>query len=113
VEEPPGSAGLRVAEARDESSVDDREDCALCFRRCVCCLIEESSHLTIAPWIGAITHRLCRLIWKILHQRVRYEERGPAVSTEAKKVRARKMFRELRSLGYRVELLPAASSNPA
>ena len=36
-----------------------------------------------------ITDRLCRLIWKILHKRVRYEERGPAVSEEAKKVRAR------------------------
>jgi transposase len=32
-----------------------------------------------AQAIGAITHRLCRLIWKILHERVRYEERGPAV----------------------------------
>jgi hypothetical protein len=60
-----------------------------------------------------ITHRLCRLIWKILHQGVRYEERGPAVSEQAKKVRARKMIRELRSLGYRVELLPAPSSSPA
>ena len=50
-----------------------------------------------AQAIGAITHRLCRLIWKILHQRIRYEERGPAVSTEAKKVRARKMIRELRA----------------
>ena len=39
-----------------------------------------------AQAIGAITHRLCRLIWKILHERVRYEERGPAVSAEAKKV---------------------------
>ena len=66
-----------------------------------------------AQAIGAITHRLCRLIWKILHERVRYEERGPAVSVEAKKVRARKMIRELRSLGYRVELLPAPSSSPA
>jgi hypothetical protein len=27
---------------------------------------------------------------------VRYEERGPAVSAEAKKIRARKMIRELR-----------------
>src|SRR5712664_4892816 len=26
--------------------------------------------------IGAIAHRLCRLIWIILHTRVRYEERG-------------------------------------
>jgi len=58
-----------------------------------------------AQAIGAITHRLCRLIWKILHQRVRYEERGPSVSAEAKKVRARKMIRELRSLGHRVELI--------
>jgi transposase len=63
--------------------------------------------------IGAITHRLCRLIWKILHQGVRYEERGPAVSHEAKKVRARKMIRELRTLGYRVELLHAHSNSPA
>jgi hypothetical protein len=34
-----------------------------------------------AQAFGAITHRLCRLIWKILHQQIRYEERGPAVST--------------------------------
>jgi transposase len=66
-----------------------------------------------AQAIGAITHRLCRLIWKILHERVRYEERGPAVSAEAKKARARKMIRELRSLGYNVERLPAESSSPA
>jgi transposase len=29
---------------------------------------------------GAIGHRQCRLIWLILHQGVRYEERGPAVT---------------------------------
>ena len=61
-----------------------------------------------AQAIGAITHRLCRLIWKILHERVRYEERGPAVSAEAKRVRARRMIRELRSLGYR----PGSSARP-
>jgi transposase len=66
-----------------------------------------------AQAIGAITHRLCRLIWKMLHQQIRYEERGPAVSTEAKKVRARKMIRELRSLGYHVELLTPPAGNPA
>ena len=63
-----------------------------------------------AQAIGAITHRLCRLIWKILHERVRYEERGPAVSVEAKRVRARKMIRELRGLGYRVELVAPSST---
>jgi hypothetical protein len=72
--------------------------------------IDASSRVSGTQAIGAITHRLCRLIWKILHQGIRYEERGPAVSTEAKKVRARKMIRELRSLGYRVELLAPAGS---
>jgi transposase len=79
---------------------------AIVYRR----LVPRLGH---AQAIGAITHRLCRLIWKILHEAVRYEERGPAVSEEAKKVRARKMIRELRSLGYRVELLSAPSSSPA
>jgi transposase len=53
--------------------------------------------------IGAIAHRLCRLIWKILHQGVDYQERGPAVRKHSKQLRAARMIRELRSLGYRVE----------
>lgn len=70
---------------------------AIVYRR----LVPRLGH---AQAIGAIAHRLCRLIWKILHQGIRYEERGPAVSKEAKLARARKMIRELQSLGYRVEL---------
>jgi transposase len=53
--------------------------------------------------IWAIAHRLSRLIWKILHQRVRYEERGPAVSQKSRAARTTKMIKELRSLGSRVE----------
>jgi transposase len=59
-----------------------------------------------AQAIGAIAHRLCRLVWKILHDGVTYEERGPAVSKERAHRRAAKMIRELRSLGYRVEVAP-------
>ncbi len=59
--------------------------------------------------IWAIAHRLCRLIWKILHQNVRYDERGPAVSQKSRGARTAKMIRELRSLGYHVDL----SVNPA
>ena len=58
-----------------------------------------------AQAIGAITHRLCRLMWKILHERVATRSAGRRFSAEAKNVRARKMIRELRGLGYRVELL--------
>ena len=60
-------------------------------------------HLGHAQAIGAIAHRLCRLIWKILHEGVRYEERGPVVSRERTQRRAAKMIRELRRLGYRIE----------
>ena len=68
----------------------------LVYRR----LIPRQGH---AQAIGAIAHRLCRLIWKILHQGIRYEERGPGVSWARTQRRAAKMIRELRSLGYRVE----------
>jgi hypothetical protein len=81
---------------------------AIVYRR----LVPRLGH---AQAIGAIAHRLCRLIWRILHEGTRYEERGPAVSEEAKKVRARarKMIRELRSLGYRVERLDPVKPGPS
>ena len=63
--------------------------------------------------IAVIAHRLCRLIWKILHQGVRYEERGPAVSQKSKQKRTARMIRQLRDLGYRVELLKPAAGAPA
>lgn len=59
--------------------------------------------------IGIIAHRLCRLIWKILHRGVRYQELGPTVNQRSKLSRAARMIRELRSLGYRVEPLTAPS----
>jgi len=54
--------------------------------------------------IGAIAHRQCKLIWLILHERVRYEEKGLAASKRAKQNRTAKMIRDLRKLGYRVDL---------
>jgi transposase len=63
--------------------------------------------------IAVIAHRLCRLIWKILHEGVRYDERGPAVSQRAQQRRTARMIRQLRSLGYSVELLHAAAGVPA
>lgn len=55
--------------------------------------------------IGAISHRLCRLIWKILHQGVTYVEYGPVVSEASRRTRAARMIRQLQKLGYRVEPL--------
>ena len=43
----------------------------------------------------------------ILHQAIRYEERGLAVSRSKTERRAKLMIRELRRLGYRVEPMAA------
>ncbi|HKF22306.1 MAG TPA: IS110 family transposase [Candidatus Angelobacter sp.] len=53
--------------------------------------------------IAVLAHRLCRLIWRILHQGVRYQERGPAVNEKTRRRRTARMIRELRRLGYRIE----------
>jgi transposase len=63
--------------------------------------------------IWAIAHRLCRLLWKILQEGARYEERGPAVSDKSKRRRAARMIKELQTLGYRVEGGPLPAGNPA
>ena len=63
-----------------------------------------------AQAIGAIAHRLCRLVWKLLHDRVAYEERGPAVTKARAQRRAAKMIRELRGLGYRIESVSSPAS---
>lgn len=63
--------------------------------------------------IGAIANRQCRLIWLILHQGVRYEERGPAVNKQSKQRRTARVIRQLRSLGYRIELPNPQNPSPA
>ena len=59
--------------------------------------------------IWAIAHRLSRLVWKILHDGVRYIEHGTDTDPKAKKRKANKLARALRKLGYTVVLTPAAT----
>jgi len=59
--------------------------------------------------IEIITHKLCRLVWKILQLGIRYQERGPQVSKASKQKRTRKMIQALRRLGYRIEPSPSQS----
>ena len=59
--------------------------------------------------IWAIAHRLCRLVWKILHQGVRYIEYGNRPTTKSIRARANKLLRELQALGYEVHI---ASQQP-
>lgn len=53
--------------------------------------------------IGKIAHKLCRLIWIILHKKVEYEERGPSVAVRSTQNRASRLIRELTRMGYTVE----------
>jgi transposase len=65
--------------------------------------------------IWAVAHRLCRLIWKVLHDGVRYIEKGLELNPKAQKERKRRLVAELQRLGYKVELTalePAASPTP-
>jgi transposase len=54
--------------------------------------------------IWAIAHRLCRLLWKILHDGVVYIERGTEPNPRAQRQRVRTLVRALRKLGYEVDL---------
>ena len=47
--------------------------------------------------IWAVAHRVCRLVWKIPHQGVRYIEYGERVNPKAQQRRVRIMIRKLRS----------------
>lgn len=53
--------------------------------------------------IWAIAHQLCRVVWKILHDEVAYQERGPFVIQQRLRIRTNRMVRELKRLGYRVD----------
>jgi hypothetical protein len=50
--------------------------------------------------IWAIAHRLCRVVWKILHEGVRFIEQGCEPDPRTKKRRAQMLARALRKLGY-------------
>jgi len=56
--------------------------------------------------LWAIAHRLCRVMWKILHEGVRYIEQGAERDPKARKQRAQTLARYLRKLGYKVEITP-------
>jgi transposase len=54
--------------------------------------------------IWAVAHRLCRMTWKILHQGVKYEERGQQPNPRAARQRAKRLVQALRHLGYEVQI---------
>jgi transposase len=63
--------------------------------------------LGIRKAIWAVAHRLLRVIWKILHAQVDYIEYGPlSLNAPARSKRKQQLIRELKKLGYAVQLIP-------
>ena len=56
--------------------------------------------------VWAIAHRLCRVVWKILHEGMRYIEQGSESDPKVRKHRAANLARALRKLGYNVQITP-------
>jgi transposase len=72
----------------------------------------QDTYRRLAPRIGhgkaiwAVAHKLCRIIWKILHDGVQYEERGLRPDPKSIERRVNKLMRQLRGLGYQVQIQP-------
>jgi transposase len=57
--------------------------------------------------LWAIVHRICRLVWKVLHEEVGYIEHGPNPDPRRRQLRAKALLRSLRQLGYDVHIKSA------
>jgi hypothetical protein len=69
------------------------------------------THMDYPKAIWCVAHFMCKIVWKILHDGVRYEERGPGVEASNAHRRQQRMIRNLKAAGYSV--LPPADKTPA
>ena len=62
-----------------------------------------AKRLGVQKALWAVAHRLLRLIWKLLHDKVLYVERGPRAWDSARiQRRMRNLKRQFAALGYQV-----------
>ena len=61
--------------------------------------------------IWAIAHRLCRILWKLLHHGVRYIEYGQVIDPRTKRHLAQKHLRAIRRLGFQVSIEEQAATS--
>lgn len=67
--------------------------------------------LGYAKAVWAIAHRLCKVIWKILHQGARFIEFGEAINPKAVKRAITHHLKALRRLGYQISPTPPAATS--
>jgi len=66
-----------------------------------------------AKALWAVAHKLCRVIWKMLHDGVDYRELGNRTNPLALRERTTKLVRQLKRLGYHVQLTPLSQATAA
>lgn len=111
-----------ICPGREESAEESKSDRCPQGNRTLRRILNQAAHVAVrykgsifeltfrrwAPRLGyrkaicAIGHRICNLIWLVLHKGVRYEERGPTIREKSQKRRVARMIKELRSFGYQV-----------
>jgi transposase len=62
--------------------------------------------LGYAKAIWAVAHRLCRIIWKVLHDGVSYAADSTAAAANGQRHKARRLVQALKRLGFSVQLTP-------
>jgi transposase len=63
--------------------------------------------------VWAVAHKLCRVLWRVLHESEAYEERGSRPTAAAARKRTTRLTAELRRLGYAVQLTPIQGGSTA
>jgi transposase len=116
-----------VCPGREESAGESKSDRSPKGNRAMRRILNQAAHAAVkakgsvfqqqyrrmVPRLGhnkavwAVAHKLCRVIWVVLHQGVGYQERGNRPSAEAVQRRTHRLTAELRRLGYTVQLTPA------
>jgi transposase len=73
------------------------------------------AHLGHNKTVWAVAHKLCRIIWKVLHDGVGYEERGTRLNSKQEAKQLQRLKRTMRLLGYDPNSLRKLqpSANPA
>jgi len=59
--------------------------------------------------VWAVAHRMARIVWKVLHDPVRYVEKGIRANPAAARKRASRLISQLRRMGYRVQIIAVTS----
>jgi transposase len=118
----PGRQESAGESSSNRSPKGNRTMCRLLNQLAHAAVMKDGSHVQavfcrLLPRLGyqkaiwAIAHRLCRLIWKVLHEGVRYVERGTAATPKALVYKRYRLVAELRRLGYQAALTPLTADS--